>query len=398
MGPTIHRGHWTDNLTHQKMGFTNTGVGRPIYKLEFKQQRWYSIDNFTGNQRFYYLSIYLSIYIYICLDRRKDTHNCPFARFLPLGRISCKWAGNGYFLTIVVNFGFRTFSADITLLCVKMCRFFWAEIPGKTAEIPGKREDIPGQIHHDPKMKTWSGKFFSWTGNFYFEIDKSTENGQKSNQNLPWTEICNQWRSRYIYIYRYLPIDAPWKQFLMGSRMVLGPAAPRSQDAQSGRKFVLDTEDQRPYLTGSLRFNPMFHGDFWHQEKSLIFHGDEDFHGTWSDIINASPTWEILRQFHGGSWDSCDLVPSIQVAVFMKISAGEIQAVAIMVLSTMAGCSGKKTSGDGGDRKSFIILAIYKKVWLDMLDITLCNMIYTHIRSFLANGRIYFKMFLPSWL
>ena len=29
---------------------------------------------------------------------------------------------------------------------------------------------------------------------------KSTENGQKSNQNLPWKEICNQWISS-IYIY-----------------------------------------------------------------------------------------------------------------------------------------------------------------------------------------------------
>ena len=66
------------------------------------------------------------IYIYIYLDLRKDTNDCPFARFLPLGRISCKGAGNGHFLTTVVNFGFRTFWADITLLCVKMCRFFWA--------------------------------------------------------------------------------------------------------------------------------------------------------------------------------------------------------------------------------------------------------------------------------
>ena len=49
------------------------------------------------------------------------------------------------------NFGFRTVWADITLLCVKMCRFFWAEIPGKRADIPGKREEIPGQIHHDSK-------------------------------------------------------------------------------------------------------------------------------------------------------------------------------------------------------------------------------------------------------
>ena len=92
--------------------------------------------------------------IYIYLDLRKDTKNCPFARFLPLGRISCEGAGNGHFLTTVVNFGFRAFWADLTLLCVKMCRFFWAEIPGKKAEIPGKRAEIPGQIHHDSKMKT----------------------------------------------------------------------------------------------------------------------------------------------------------------------------------------------------------------------------------------------------
>ena len=60
---------------------------------------------------------------------RKDTHNCPFARFLPLGRISCEGPGNGHFLTTVVNFVCRTFWADLTLLCVKMYRFFWAEIP-----------------------------------------------------------------------------------------------------------------------------------------------------------------------------------------------------------------------------------------------------------------------------
>ena len=88
------------------------------------------------------------------LDLRKDTNKCPFPRFLPLGRISCEGAGNGHFLIIVVNFGFRSFWADLTLLCIKMYRFFWAEIPGKKAEIPGKRAEIPGQIHHDSKMKT----------------------------------------------------------------------------------------------------------------------------------------------------------------------------------------------------------------------------------------------------
>ena len=91
--------------------------------------------------------IIYAAYVYIYLDLRKDTNNCPFARFLPLGRISCEGARNGHFLTTVVNFGFRTFWADLTLLCVKMCRFFRAEIPGKRAE-------IHGQIHHDSKMKT----------------------------------------------------------------------------------------------------------------------------------------------------------------------------------------------------------------------------------------------------
>ena len=99
----------------------------------------------------YIIYHYISYITIIYLDLRKDTNNCPFARFLPLGRISCEGAGNGHFLTTVVNFGFRTFWADLTLLCVKMCRFFWAEIPGKRADIPGKREEIPGQIHHDSK-------------------------------------------------------------------------------------------------------------------------------------------------------------------------------------------------------------------------------------------------------
>ena len=103
---------------------------------------------------------YIYIYIYISWIFERIQNKCPFPRFLPLGRISCEGAGNGHFLIIVVNFGFRAFWADLTLLCVKMCRFFWAEIPGKKAEIPGKRAEIPGQIHHDSKMKTWSGMFF----------------------------------------------------------------------------------------------------------------------------------------------------------------------------------------------------------------------------------------------
>ena len=40
------------------------------------------------------------------------------------------------------NFKFRTFWADLSLLCVAICRFVWAEMPGK-------KEEIPGQTQHD---------------------------------------------------------------------------------------------------------------------------------------------------------------------------------------------------------------------------------------------------------
>ena len=138
------------------------------------------------------ISVYAYIYIY--LDLRKGTNNCPFARFLPLGQISCEGAGSGHFLTTVVKFGFRTFWADLTLLCVKMCRFFWAEIPGKRAE-------IPGQIHDDSKMKTWSGKFFLDMVIFILKW----ANLQKMDRNQ--TKICpgkkfvtNEYPGIYIYI------------------------------------------------------------------------------------------------------------------------------------------------------------------------------------------------------
>ena len=44
-----------------------------------------------------YLYIYIPIYIYIYMDLRKDTNNYPFARFLPLGRISYEGVGNCHF-------------------------------------------------------------------------------------------------------------------------------------------------------------------------------------------------------------------------------------------------------------------------------------------------------------
>ena len=133
------------------------------------------------------------IYIYTWIFERTQII-VRLQDFCSLGRISCEGAGNCHFFTTVVNFGFRTFWADLTLLCVKMCRFFWAKIPRKRAE-------IPGQIHHNSKMKTWSGKFCLEMVISILKWANLQENGQKSNQNLPWKEICNQWIPRYIYIY-----------------------------------------------------------------------------------------------------------------------------------------------------------------------------------------------------
>ena len=70
---------------------------------------------------------------------------------------------------------FPTFWADLTLLCVKMNRFFWAEIPGKRAEIPGKKAEIPGQTHHDLNMKTRSGKLFLGLDFFILRFRKLPE-------------------------------------------------------------------------------------------------------------------------------------------------------------------------------------------------------------------------------
>ena len=92
------------------------------------------------------------------MDLLKDANNCPFARFLPLGRISCEGPRNGICLITVVNFVFRNFGKqphdygtsqflmgksphnfgpDLILLDVKMYRFFRAEIPEKRLQIPG---------------------------------------------------------------------------------------------------------------------------------------------------------------------------------------------------------------------------------------------------------------------
>ena len=121
------------------------------------------------------------------IDLRKDTHNCPFASFLPLGRISCEGAGYCHFLTTVVNFGFRTFWADLTLLCVKKCRFFWAEIPGKT--------------QHDLNMKTWSGICFLEMVIFVLKGANLQKMDRNQTTICPGKKFATNEYPGYIYIY-----------------------------------------------------------------------------------------------------------------------------------------------------------------------------------------------------
>ena len=98
---------------------------------------------------YFYLYIYINIYIYyLCkyLDLRKDTNSYPFARFLPLGRISCEGPGNSHFLTIVVNFVFPTYWADLTLLCVKNMSIF---LGGNSREKGGNTRKKGGNARAD---------------------------------------------------------------------------------------------------------------------------------------------------------------------------------------------------------------------------------------------------------
>ena len=87
------------------------------------------------------------------LDLRKDTNFYPFARFLPLGRISCEGPGNGRFWTSVVNFVFRTFWADLPLLCAKYVDFSGRKFPGKGRKYPGKRRKYPARLNMTEQRK-----------------------------------------------------------------------------------------------------------------------------------------------------------------------------------------------------------------------------------------------------
>ena len=152
----------------------------------------------------------LLLLLCIYLDLRKDTNSCPFARFLPLGRISCKGAGNGHFLTTVVNFeisyllGWYYFT-----LRKKNIRCFWADIPGKGRKYPGKGPKYPGRFIMTQKWKHETVSFFLEMVIF---ILKWT-NLQKMDRNQ--TKICpgkkfatNEYPGIYVYI--YIPRPAGW--------------------------------------------------------------------------------------------------------------------------------------------------------------------------------------------
>ena len=98
--------------------------------------------------------------------------------------MSCERLGNGNFLTAVVNFVFPTSWADLTLLCAKICRFFWAEIPGKRAETPGKKAEMPRQTQHDSTWKHEVVSFFREIVTFFLKWTNLKKLGR--NQ----TKIC----------------------------------------------------------------------------------------------------------------------------------------------------------------------------------------------------------------
>lgn len=122
-------------------------------------------------------------YALFFLDRR-DTKNISVCKKIRSALISCGFLVKDmspfcHFFCIwhlkgpIKNFPLR----------FSMCRFF-RKFPG----IPGRfyMADFTFRLKHEKK---WS-LFFFWNGHLYFEMKK--ENGRKSHQNLPWTQICTR--------------------------------------------------------------------------------------------------------------------------------------------------------------------------------------------------------------
>ena len=77
------------------------------------------------------------------MDLWKDPYKCPFAEFLPLGRISCEGTGHGHFLTCI----WHLFSCPYFTLHKHMSFFSLAEIPGKRTDITRKERKYPGRVN-----------------------------------------------------------------------------------------------------------------------------------------------------------------------------------------------------------------------------------------------------------
>ena len=109
--------------------------------------------------------------------------------FCPWGIFFCEGPGNDHYFCDMVDFVFGSFWADLTLLHLKMCRFFLSgnsrgkkswEKGGKTREKGGRKH--PGRVNMAEK---WKRKLF------FFLNGQIGKKMQKSFQNLPRAEIYN---------------------------------------------------------------------------------------------------------------------------------------------------------------------------------------------------------------
>ena len=156
-------------------------------------------DNTWHDMTWHDMTLHTHIYIY--LDLRKDTNDCPFARFLPLGRISCKGAGNGHFLTTVVKFWISYLLGWYYSTLRKNVSIF---LGGNSREKGGHTREKGGNTRADSSwLKKWKHEVVSVFVEMVIFILKCT-NLQKMDRNqtkiCPGKKICNQWISRYIII------------------------------------------------------------------------------------------------------------------------------------------------------------------------------------------------------
>ena len=117
---------------------------------------------------------YMILYDIIYLDLRKDTNNCPFARFLPLGRISCEGAGNGHFdycgqfwISCLLGWSYSTLRKNVSIFLGGNPR----EKGGNTREKGGNtRADsswLKRKWKHEVASFFLKWSFLFWNGQIY---------------------------------------------------------------------------------------------------------------------------------------------------------------------------------------------------------------------------------------